>query len=313
MTDETLPPPGAPIAEASPTTSWWMKKRARLPTWAWIAIGVLVLFAAAAAGGGDDQEDAEPSSNTDPVEMITQQDEVETTIAVTSTEVPTTTLAPPATATQTTAAPTTAVPTTAAPTTTTPPLPEGIQLDDCAAGFNDDFLLNGNYQPCFKGPSIELLQRALVAWDLGESVEIDGYFGPGTQRALLAWQVRHGWPEFPTTYMNKWDPLVGQVFASLGDPALPRTGPCPKPDPVTRDDVMEGQPHSYRPMLALCDFGEPISNMQLVLARDGYQVEQTGIFDIQTAEAVNRYSMAVLGYSTGVTVDWDMWWAVFGD
>jgi peptidoglycan hydrolase-like protein with peptidoglycan-binding domain len=207
---------------------------------------------------------------------------------------------------------TTEVPLTATSTTTTPPLPEGIQLDDCAAGYEADYVANGNLYPCLQGPSVERLQRALVAWDLGEPVEVDGYFGPGTQRALLAWQVRHGWPD-PTSDLIKWEPLVGQVLASLDHPALPRTGPCPKPTLVTVEDALADQPHAYRPIFGLCDAGEPISNMQLVLARFGYQVEQTGIFDTQTAQAVNRYSLDVLGYSNGVTVGWDLWWAIVGD
>ena len=109
MTDTPLPPPTDPTATAEPSVAWWKRKRAKLPTWAWIAIAVTVLFIAAGAAGGTEEE-TEDSATASSAAVSTTEPDITTTLAApTTTEATTTTAAP-----TTTVAPTT----TAAPTTT---------------------------------------------------------------------------------------------------------------------------------------------------------------------------------------------------
>lgn len=107
MTDGQSPydPPRPPDSPADESRSWWKKKRAKLPTWAWIVIGVVVLGGVGGAlSGGDDGDEtagaAQPSDTTateTTVESVqsTTPPTVETTIAeTTTTAAPTTSEAP---------------------------------------------------------------------------------------------------------------------------------------------------------------------------------------------------------------------------
>lgn len=127
MTDgPDLPPPTNP---AAPTPvgaeSWWKQKRAKLPTWAWILIGVVVLIGIAGALTPDAEEDASDTTTEATPSAIEPDDTepVETEVADTEPEQTTPdTDAPTTEAPTTTAAPTT----TRAPTTTVDP---GAQAD----------------------------------------------------------------------------------------------------------------------------------------------------------------------------------------
>jgi hypothetical protein len=110
MTDGQLPPPDSPTPGAENGTPWWKKRRAKLPTWAWIAIGFgVVVIGAAAAGGGADDDNAGVATTTEADAVSVTSVAVETTEAATTTE-----------ATSTTEATTT----TTESTTTTTTIPE---------------------------------------------------------------------------------------------------------------------------------------------------------------------------------------------
>lgn len=119
MTDGTLPPPNAPIAtpDGGEKVAWWKKKRAKLPTWAWIAIAVVVIGAAASAGGGDEDTSGDDTT--------TATSEAATATSVADETAPEATEPEPEiTEPAVTEAPTTTVaPTTIASTTTLPPAP----------------------------------------------------------------------------------------------------------------------------------------------------------------------------------------------
>lgn len=66
------PPPSyqpAPVIEPPAAPAWWKKKRWKLPTWAWIAIGVVLIGAAASGGSKKKDEPAadKPTQTTTPV------------------------------------------------------------------------------------------------------------------------------------------------------------------------------------------------------------------------------------------------------
>ena len=133
-------PPSEPPATASrprEPVPWWKRRWLRVPTWGWIALGVVVLLvAAAAAGGGSDDETVSTSEGTGTTTLPgtttagASSTEVATTVATTASvsSLPATT-----TTTATTVAPTT-VPTTpptappTAPPTTLPGFGNGTHL-----------------------------------------------------------------------------------------------------------------------------------------------------------------------------------------
>lgn len=105
---------------------------------------------------------------------------------------------PPTTAAPTTAAPTTAAPTTAAPTTEA--RCTYVEADNAYP-----------LRKCDKGPAVSAIQEQINK--RGQSVDVDGYFGPGTEQAVRNFQQAAG---------LEVDGLVGpDTWAALytGDPA----------------------------------------------------------------------------------------------
>jgi len=213
-------------------------------------------------------------------------------------------------------------PTDPDPTTTDPPralvgLPPEYEaeIEQCDS-WDEEWLWNGNLAPCTFGPRIAEVQRALIAWGVGDGVEADGYFGPATQRALLTWQWRHGWPD-RTTWLEKRDGLWPQVTASLSNPDLPRDTPCLVWLPVDREAFEERlqflKPGDPEPVLDLCDEdGVSIWGIQTVLTELGYPTSATGRFDVETRGSLLRYTADVFGEPQGY-LDFDLFWHLLGD
>lgn len=122
----SLPPPtgGDPPPTDQP---WWNRRFAKLPAWAWITIGALVVIigVAAAASPADDEDDASPAttneqSDGDAVAAgTTSEPETGTSPATTEAVATTITTLPPTTTTSTTSTTTTS---TTSTTTTLPPI-----------------------------------------------------------------------------------------------------------------------------------------------------------------------------------------------
>lgn len=205
-------------------------------------------------------------------------------------------------------------------TTTTVALPGGVEIPVellgqvvvCRAGeYLDDTTADGDLAPCMAGPSVEQLQQALNRWGLGNGLSIDGYFGPATQRALLAWQVRHGWPT-PTTQLSKWDALLAMVLVALDSTDLAQDVTCPVWFTPTADNVTFAESDPRRPVMQLCDEGPLVQGVQNGLAEWGYPVEVTGRFDEAMYEAIRRFNLEQRQLDSGV-LDFDGYWMVVGD
>lgn len=120
LPDPSTTPGTAPPAESKPT-SWWRRKVAKLPIWAWILIALVVLGGISSALGGDTNEDADTTS-ADTASSSNATEAPTTTPATSPAPTPSTTSAPATEPPSTTAAPTTTEPApTTAPTTTEPP------------------------------------------------------------------------------------------------------------------------------------------------------------------------------------------------
>lgn len=216
---------------------------------------------------------------------------------------------------------TTVVATTSAPsTTTTVALPGGVEIPAellgqvvvCRAGeYLDDTTAEGDLVPCMAGPSVEQLQQALLRWGLGNGLGIDGYFGPATQRALLAWQVRHGWP-MPTTQLSRWDSLLAMILVALDTTDLAQDVTCPVWFTATPEDVTFAESDPGRPVMQLCDEGALVEGVQNGLGEWGYPVEITGRYDAATYEAVRRFNLERRQFESG-SLDYDGYWMIVGD
>lgn len=193
-----------------------------------------------------------------------------------------------------------------------PLAPELESMVTPCASYEDEIVWNGNLIPCSMGPRIAEVQRSLITWGVGDGLEADGFFGPSTQRALLVWQQRHGWPT-PTTELIKYEPLIGQILASLTNPDLPRNTPCPVWTTIEKDGQLDGfRPDSYQPVFALCDRGEGIENLQSVMGEIGYPTTVDGQFDVEFLETLHRLTREQFGAEVDY-VDWNIFWFVLGD
>jgi peptidoglycan hydrolase-like protein with peptidoglycan-binding domain len=74
-----------------------------------------------------------------------------------------------------------------ASTTTAPPGSEEARRPVCPSY---TFRVEYSLRLCDKGPAVRIIQERLVA--AGESISIDGYFGPGTEQAVRRFQGAHG-------------------------------------------------------------------------------------------------------------------------
>jgi hypothetical protein len=91
MTDGQFPPPASTPSTDPAAAPWWKKKRAKLPTWAWLVIGAVVAFGAIGALASPEEEaDAEPQT-TEPTDTAPAIEETATTDAPATTETPDTT------------------------------------------------------------------------------------------------------------------------------------------------------------------------------------------------------------------------------
>lgn len=85
---EALTPP------SPPRTPWWKRKRAKLPTWAWIGIAVVAIPAIGSIGSPDDEDEAAPTTGTTPTEpqpVVSTADTAAPETTTTTTEVAETT------------------------------------------------------------------------------------------------------------------------------------------------------------------------------------------------------------------------------
>jgi hypothetical protein len=242
---------------------------------------------------------------------------VEPLVAPTTTMPPTTTTPPPTTTTTTTIPPVVPPPNEIAVQPPTPlvlPAEYEEEIEQCES-WDEEWVYNGSLAPCTFGPRVAEIQRALIAWGVGEGMEADGYFGPSTQRALLAWQWRHGWPD-RTTWLSKYDSLWPQVAASLSDPNLPRNTPCPvwrRVDEARKTELLRG--NRLRPVFGLCD--EQVGHVsmewiQVRLTELGYPTTATGRLDMETRGSLLRYTEDAFGSPRG-DVDVDLFWHLLGD
>lgn len=225
---------------------------------------------------------------------------------------------PPSEPASTTAPPATAPPTTALPTTTSPATdvvstipPEWESMIESCPQYYDDIALNANLQACAKGQSVVRLQQALIAWGVGDGLTLDGEFGPSTQRAVLLWQHRHGWPD-PTTSLEKYRSLIGQILASLENPNLPRDVPCPVWNPVDEFAALQQGPHAYRPLFDFCDESGGVEDLQLAFVRLGYDTPVNGRFDLEFRDTLMRVSLAMQGRASDLLM-WEDYWFYLGD
>ncbi len=71
-----------------------------------------------------------------------------------------------------------------------------------------------------QGEQVRLLQEALRA-NGHDDVEVDGIFGARTERALMQFQRKHGFPTDGVAGPRTWDALVGSRSADRAAAARP--------------------------------------------------------------------------------------------
>jgi hypothetical protein len=85
-----------------------------------------------------------------------------------------------------------------------PPPPPVVDPPSCDAySFNDQYPI----RRCDEGYAVYILQQALV--DRGYTVDVDGYFGPGTEQAVRDFQRIEGLEVDGLVGPNTWSTLVG--------------------------------------------------------------------------------------------------------
>ncbi|MGB5758507.1 MAG: peptidoglycan-binding protein [Acidimicrobiales bacterium] len=128
-----------------------------------------------------------------------------------------------------------------------------------------------------RGPTVEELQRRLT--DAGFPAEIDGDFGPLTERAVVDYQLSRGLDVDGIVGLQTWTALL------TGQPAVD-----PDASPVKLGTRSPDSHPSTRPRLTTGDTGLDVVDLQRRLIAIGFAPgEDDGVFGPRTLAAVERY------------------------
>lgn len=132
-----------------------------------------------------------------------------------------------------------------------------------------------------EGPSVEELQRRLLAGGPAEGLEVDGVLGEQTQSALQDYQLTRGLDVDGVCGLQTWTALLtGQPEVEADDSPVKGTSRAPDSHPSTRSRLLRGSE------------GREVVDLQRRLLTLGFDLghhEDDGVFGPRTAAAVQGY------------------------
>lgn len=106
------------------------------------------------------------------------------------------------------------------------------------------FVLGPTLRRGSAGPAVETLQRCLA--QLGHAVSVDGRFGPGTERAVKAFQSGGGMTADGVCGPRTKAAIAAAVGSSVGPSPAPLPGPAPGPASALADEIARIAEAEYR-------------------------------------------------------------------